>query len=572
MRFLILLLVTAASALGAQLPDTARVADDERMLPPEIAREVVALYNAPAALRAIGPATISADQIVEGDVAVLNGPLAVRGEVRGRVVVVNGNLLFARGARITGDVVVVGGAISGFEGAEIEGQLRWHPQPLRYQLAGERIAYDPQRPDVNDIIDWRPWTRGEDEWRSRILVTSGETYNRVEGFPILIGPSLRFSSDVARLSIDVLGIIRSAEGFRWDQDNRGYDVDARWRIGDTRALSVGAQLFDVVRPVEAWQLRDIETSLAAFLVRRDYRDYYNTHGAGVMVGLHAGRAIDVELGFSRERWRSREIRDPFSLFRQGAVWRPNPAMDAGRFNLTRARLVADTRNEPAHPRSGWYITAEFEHGASGGAMRETPGEGGEFPIPELVVRGMDYTRLFLDMRRYNRVSPHGQLNLRLVLGGLLAGDEMPLQRRLSVGGAGTLPGYNFRRPVGEDVFICGGAELPGSPALCERVALAQLEYRGDLRLDWARDRGAFGFAVDRTAAWVVFANSGRGWHVNPGLPGVRRHPAGRLPPLSTFRTDIGGGIDLGWIGFFVAKSVSHGDEPANLFIRLRHRF
>ena len=45
-----------------------------------------------------------------------------------------------------------------------------------------------------------------------------------------------------------------------------------------------------------------------------------------------------------------------------------------------------------------------------------------------------------------------------------------------------------------------------------------------------------------------------------------------LPDLDTFRTDVGLGIDMRVIGFFVAKAVSDGGEPANFFVRVRHRF
>ena len=60
------------------------------------------------------------------------------------------------------------------------------------------------------------------------------------------------------------------------------------------------------------------------------------------------------------------------------------------------------------------------------------------PAPDVA-----YGRGFLDVRRYNRVSPTAQVNLRLVAGGWLHGDALPAQRRLSLGGAGTLPGYDF---------------------------------------------------------------------------------------------------------------------------------
>ena len=42
-----------------------------------------------------------------------------------------------------------------------------------------------------------------------------------------------------------------------------------------------------------------------------------------------------------------------------------------------------------------------------------------------------FNRLFIDVRRYTRVSPSGRVNLRLLAGGWLGGDPLPLQRRPS---------------------------------------------------------------------------------------------------------------------------------------------
>jgi len=58
------------------------------------------------------------------------------------------------------------------------------------------------------------------------------------------------------------------------------------------------------------------------------------------------------------------------------------------------------------------------------------------------------------------------------------------------------------------------------------------------------------------------------------------YPASRLPPLRTFLSDVGGGIDLGSggiadvvsFGVYVAKSVSRPSQPANVFVRVRRRF
>src|SRR5690606_10324900 len=95
-----------------------------------------------------------------------------------------------------------------------------------------------------------------------------------------------------------------------------------------------------------------------------------------------------------------------------------------------------------------------------------------------------YGRGFLDLRRYNRLAPEAQLNLRLVLAGWLHGDPLPAQRRLSVGGPGSLPGYDVKGISGaEDRGQCSTTTTPdGVPAQCDRMMLIQAEYRGELHL------------------------------------------------------------------------------------------
>ena len=45
-----------------------------------------------------------------------------------------------------------------------------------------------------------------------------------------------------------------------------------------------------------------------------------------------------------------------------------------------------------------------------------------------------------------------------------------------------------------------------------------------------------------------------------------------LPPLSTYRTDLGAGLDFDLIGVYAAKALSVPREPLNVFLRVRHRF
>jgi hypothetical protein len=185
--------------------------------------------------------------------------------------------------------------------------------------------------------------------------------------------------------------------------------------------------------------------------------------------------------------------------------------------------------------------------------------------------------------------------MRIVGGGWAHGDPLPLQRRFSVTGPGAIAGFDFRRPVSltNDAGQCtvGGLEPVGSPAQCERFAMAQVELRGDLRIDFFGgddddddDRGRWRRrdwhgGIDLDGSWVIFADAGRGWLVGDRF-GDLVYPKNELPKVGTFLTDVGVGLDFGersWgdsgtIGVYVAKSVSHPSQPANFFVRVRRRF
>ena len=562
------LLLCIATA-DAQLPDTTQRSDT---LSYDDAAEVAYLYNLPAALRATRDLTVAASQTVEGDLSVLDASLTVAGHVTGRVVVINGDVTLVPGARIDGALVVTGGEVRGADSASVGGALKLYRPVMLYRLENDHVIAI--RDESRSVANWfRRWKRRHQRSMSRIKLKGG-TYNRVEGMPVLFGPSIRSNNALGPLRVEALGIYRSADGFEWKGENLGYSTNAEMQFGYGRGVAVGVDAFDVVQAVEPWQLRDSEIGLASFFLRRDYRDYYNRHGWRGYLSFREGSSFSLTLGYGRERWQPREARDPFTLFRNSVDWRANPTMDAGRFELVDATLAYDTRNNVANPWTGWLIVANVEHGWSPEVVL-----GAAAPLARLDAgspTSVAYTRGFLDARRYNRISPQSQLNLRLVVGGWLGGDALPLQRRFSLGGAGALPGYDFRDATsGEDVLSCSdGVAIPGSPAQCERVVMAQAEYRGNLRLHLFGGAGAEGWnwSFYHPLQWVVFADAGRGWllHERDADGMVRNAPA--FPSLGSFKSDVGIGLDAEVVGVFVAKSLTDGSNPLNFSIRLRHRF
>ena len=410
------------------------------------------------------------------------------------------------------------------------------------------------------------WARSPDA--SGLIVSTTKTYNRVEGVGLLFGPVYRDSLESVSISASAAGILRSADSFRWDAGNLGHDASFSLRFGRERRFGIGVQSYDVVDAVEKWQLTDPEAALAALFFHRDYRDLFGRHGGALIATVFTGAKSWMDIALRDERWSSREARDVFSVARNGEPWRPNPAVDDGRARVVDVTLRIDTRNETSRPASGWFTTAHVEHVRTDLA-RVSPGSG--------IVGSRDsrpgYGRLLVDTRRYTRLSPGDQLNARVVLGGRMYGDPLPLQRRFSVGGVGSIPGFDFRTRTGRtDVAQCsGGAPLPGNPAQCERVLLAQVEYRSQVAAGvFDRARSRLGRFAPRPVV-VAFADAGRGWMVGDPL-GDERYPSGSIPPFSTFMTDVGIGVDFGIAGAYVAKAVSVSKEPANFFVRIRSRF
>jgi len=562
------------TALLAQQPTPARdTVLDTRLLPAEIEREVTDAFNAPNTVRATGAYAVDSGRVVSGDMAVLNGPLTIAGRVNGRVVAINSDVILRPGARVEGQILIVGGIIDGKESAFIGGDIRTYRQRLTYRKEGDRLIASGSSEE--DARWWRRHQKLSSHNYSDLRLISARTYNRVEGLPILIGPSFGHRSGETRFEMDALGVFRTGDDLQWNSQTVGHNLKTELSFGRGSGIAFGGKLFDVVDPVEQWQLSDVEVGLASFFLHRDYRDYYNRHGGSGYVRLSLNRDVSLTGSLSDERWAVRETFDPFTLFRNGQDWRPNPVMDEGRFHISNGTLRIDTRSDIDDPRSGWDIVADYEYG-TGNTTSFGPTSPG---VRDTNTTGVTrYTRGFLDVRRYNRVSPEAQLNLRLVAGGWLNGDELPLQRRFSIGGPGAVDGYPFRRTgEGDDVRQCSdGVNIPlGVPAQCERMILFQAEYRGDLWLsmfgDWQfTDSWRHGGWRHR-AQWVVFTDAGRGWLVGDRR-GDLQYAKDQLPGLSTFKTDIGVGFDMGLIGLFVAKSVSDSKEPPNFFVRVGKRF
>ncbi len=557
--------------LRAQNPADRRVGS----VPRDVAREATSTFNAASTRRVRGNFTMSAADTIRSDVAVLEGNARIAGVITGQLLVLNGDAILAAGGRIDGALTVIGGTFESPERASVGGDIRVWSARLRYREDADTLIADADR---ELFTRWARWQRDDPNGsQSQLFLTTAHTYNRVEGLPIYLGPRIRVRNGDTRVEAELFGIFRTGSTIDWTEENLGHRLRLELRQGRRAGAFIGGRIFDEVDAIEQWQLTNTEVGLASFVFTRDYRDYWQRHGGQGYVGVFGPGRSELRATFGEERWTTRRARGVPSLFNQNVGWRVNPRTDEGVMRLLTVSGRLDTRNRTDDPRSGWLLHGEVERGsgtldviapATTDVRTQTPGD-------------VTYSRALVDLRRYNRLAPGAQLNMRVVAGGWLSGDPLPMQRRFAVSGLDALPGFDFRQMVGDvDVGTCATGDRAtyaalGRPAQCERMLLLQAEWKGDFRFNLFGDDEGFGdrrwmagrFHAD--GAWVLFANSGRGWLASDGAGPLR---ASGIPPLNSWHTDLGGGFDFGSFGVYVAKSVSQGELPANVYVRLGRRF
>ena len=536
--------------------------------PPDVVAELIALYNDSAATRMQGDVTLPAGSRFEGKLALFRGSLRIAGRVTGAVTVANGTLYLLPGAAVQGEILVVGGRLIRSEQVEHFGPERvyWDAAPVIRTTEGW-LALRERRRSLGDLATARTSFQAG-RIRTTLSLATGGTYNRVEGLPILFGPlfELRPSSRTyARL--DLRGILRTA-GKAEDRSDFGYVARADFRIQGKPEFGIGGRLYSEVDPIEDHPFSSVESGWSAFLLQRDYRDYFERQGVGGMAYIQPHPAWRVEVTISRDAERSVQITDPWSLLRNSDRWRRNPLIDDGHYFNTGVQVDLDTRNDRDRPTTGWLVRGRFEHSTSDdiapvalpAAVRPNPPTGG----------GYATDRISLDLRRYARLTPGLQVNGRIRAEGWIAGDRLPIQRRVSLGGLDLLPGFDFR------AFTCAprGFNDAALPALCDRMIATQLEVRTRLGLNLGyrmpdREGSRRGrFIGIEEADLVIFGDAGKAWLAGSG-PG--QVPVNRLPALKEWAFDAGAGLDAGGIGAYLAKSLSEG-EPVKFVVRLQRRF
>jgi hypothetical protein len=535
----------------------------------EVLQRALTYFNDPRTTRLEGGVTLPVGGRMSGPVGVWRGPLRVGGSIEGPVLVVNGDLEILSGGTIQGGVLVVGGRVLGDTAGAFLGGVEVYPDAaaLIRQVDGTLAIRERRRSLLDFGSAQRTFQVGK--VNTTLFLSSGGTYDRVEGLPITLGPRFVYRPTPDRkATFDLLGIIRTAGDPTELGEEVGYDAhfDLADETSHRHRWGLGARGSQLIKAIEDQPLSRSEVGWSTLLLHHDYRDYFLNEGVALYGYYWMGPSLRVDAGWRTEAQRSVPANDPWTLFRSSDPWRPNPLIDDGRFKTFHVGLTYDTRNEGQNANTGMWVRFNWERSASA----DVAPVGLPTTVRDAIPTDGSYAfhRLWFDARSYNRLTPAMRLNLRLVGGGWMGGDPLPLQQRLSLGGPGVLPGYSFRWSTCNE----GAPADPASPALCDRslTLQAELRTRVDLGLLYRyRDRGGIeqAFGIDQVDV-VVHADMGKAWLTGEG-PG--RVPNNKIPDVGEWLYDVGVGLDAGGIGAYLSKAITDG-QPMRFFVRLQRRF
>lgn len=537
--------------------------------PAEVVEEAIGHYNDTTTTRIFGTFTVASGTTLRGNVAVYRGTLRVIGRVTGRITVINGNVLVGPLGTVEGDILVVGGRAQVSPSGRHVGALRvWSDPAPVYRSPTGTLEVRAQPSTLGELAAART-TFQAGPLKTSLSIETGRTYNRAEGLSILAGPTFTVPTpNRGEVRAEFWGLLRTEKDVTDVLSTLGWRTRLEWESKASISGGIGARWESVVRPIDDRQLSQAEVGWSSFLFHRDYDDYYQSRGVEGYAYVRPRPALRLEASVRFDRQSTVPASDPISLFRTDQPWRANPLIDDGHYRTLRLTAEVDSRNNLRTPTSGWQIQAWFERSTSDDVAPVALPFEVRTPIPTHRLYG--YSQVGFDVRHYARINQSARANLRLLGGGWVSGDPLPVQQRIGLGGPGILPGFRFRQQH------CGPASLtdPATTGLCDRFLAAQGEIRVRVPFSLRDIVGAQEWLlIDRLfggdlADIVVFGDAGKGWLTGEG---PSRVPNNRIPVLREWDYDVGVGLDLGGLAGFISQPLTGGGGPL-LTLRLQRRF
>jgi len=388
--------------------------------------------------------------------------------------------------------------------------------------------------DTNNIQDdeWDWDNDWDDEWYDVDKIKHDIRYNRVEG--LYLGFNL--NKEYWRKEYPGYPFIFGGVGYAFAGKLFQYQLGLEKGFFEDYYLGFGAELHLKMDTPDNWIMPQWENSLAAFLIKEDFHDYYQQEGFSGYVTQYFTEILKLKASYNVESYDSTEKNTNWSLFGGKKKFRENPPMNEGELHSIKGELIFDTRNSKSSPTRGWFIKFEGEH--AGSDLK------GDF----------NFDRFLLDIRRYQPLGFSDAIDFRVRFGS--STGDLPWQKSFHLGGISTLRGFKYK------AYPNGPNSIGGN-----RMLLGQLEYRLGME-DYPEEIGlgllnSFYLILFVDTGWVGFADTD-----------TKFYKGFKHLTWSDLKTNIGFALSnsSGNIRFQIAKRTDTGENAFVFSFRISRPF
>jgi outer membrane protein assembly factor BamA len=241
--------------------------------------------------------------------------------------------------------------------------------------------------------------------------------------------------------------------YKFARGEPGYSFGGERPLFGSTKLFLGGEIHDITTSDDLWRLTSGEQTLVSIAFKNTFREYYRRKGEQVFAVL---RPRDNNELFVMARWdRDQPLANAtnFSLFRDDATYRANPAVADSHVNGIVFGYTFDTRGLTAAGQKGTY-ERHLKDSFFGFGDRQRPGMRIEW-TSEIAGRALggdaQFDRHILNTRGYLPLGPHTQLSARGLVG--FSDGTLPIERLFAVGGIGSVRGYRFKEATGTGMVL-----------------------------------------------------------------------------------------------------------------------
>lgn len=368
----------------------------------------------------LGDLVIEADEIIHGDVVVMQGDLRIMGTVTGNAVVSFGDVLIDSGAVIHGDVVALRGKITVDEYAEITGEV---VESRLFDISLDEPSWNSKWDSDDDYDD-------EDEEKcSDADLDARMAYNKVDGFFLgMMVPKVLHHHFLPKITFHGYG------GYGFSNDRWQYYAEAdKWFFEDN-ILEFGVEMHDLTDTDDNWIIENEENSLAAFFIHEDFRDYFYRRGFGAHIGQTFEDFLKLKIKYLADNYSMTENNTNWALFGGNKDFRENFSFIGPDANIWPGMMRSLTASAEMKMLDGDLImSASSEY-----AGYELEGD-------------FEFMRHIFETKGYFLLGRHEGLDFRLRLG--TSQDDLPPQKFFTLGGISTLRGFGHKEFYGKHLAL-----------------------------------------------------------------------------------------------------------------------